>query len=240
MKIFEVIAIIFFDLIDKLIHQKKILRYFKKNKINITSYFDVGSHKGSYFDLINYNFPINQAILIEPQKNIFKIIKKKYFKNKKIKIYNFAISDKNSTQILHVNKHDLTTSLTKINKKNKYLNLKAKLFGGSINEMILSKNKINTVKLEKLIKQNKIKKIDLLKIDTEGHELQVLRGAGSSLKNKVRFVLIEFHNSNIFLKYNAKKIHKHLTNNNFELKRTFSFPFTTWEDRIYQNKKFNL
>ena len=106
--------------------------------------------------------------------------------------------------------------------------------------MILSKNKINTVKLEKLIKQNKIKKIDLLKIDTEGHELQVLRGAGSSLKNKVRFVLIEFHNSNIFLKYNAKKIHKHLTNNNFELKRTFSFPFTTWEDRIYQNKKFNL
>ena len=240
MKIFEIIAIIFFDLIDKLIHQKKILRYLKKNKINISSYFDIGSHKGSYFDLINYNFPINQAILIEPQKNIFKIIKKKYFKNKKIKIYNFAISDKNSTQILHVNKHDLTTSLTKINKKNKYLNLKAKLFGGSINEMILSKNKINTVKLEKLIKQNKIKKIDLLKIDTEGHELQVLRGAGSSLKNKVRFVLIEFHNSNIFLKYDAKKIHKHLTNNNFELKRTFSFPFTTWEDRIYQNKKFNL
>lgn len=240
MKIFEVIAIIFFDLIDKLLHQKKILRYFKKNKINITSYFDIGSHKGSYFDLINYNFSINKAILIEPQKNIFKIIKKKYFKNKKIKIYNFAISDKNGSQILHVNKHDLTTSLTKINKKNKYLNLKAKLFGGSINEMILSKNKVKTVKLEKLIKENKIKKIDLLKIDTEGHELQVLRGAGSSLKNKVRFVLIEFHNSNIFLKYDAKKIHKHLTNNNFKLKRTFSFPFTTWEDRIYQNKTFNL
>ena len=78
MKIFEVIAIIFFDLIDKLIHQKKILQYFKKNKINIISYFDIGSHKGSYFDLINYNFPINQAILIEPQKNIFKIIKKIY------------------------------------------------------------------------------------------------------------------------------------------------------------------
>ena len=39
--------------------------------------------------------------------------------------------------------------------------------------MILSKNKVKTVKLEKLIKKNKIKKIDLLKIDTEGHELQV-------------------------------------------------------------------
>ena len=87
MKIFEIIAIIFFDLIDKLLHQKKILRYLKKKKINISSYFDIGSHKGSYFDLINYNFSINKAILIEPQKNIFKIIKKKYLNNKKIKIY---------------------------------------------------------------------------------------------------------------------------------------------------------
>ena len=31
-------------------------------------------------------------------------------------------------------------------------------------------------------KKNNVKKIDLLKIDTEGHELQVLKGAGSFKK----------------------------------------------------------
>lgn len=235
MKIFEILAIIFFDLIDKLIHQRKIISFFRINKIKIYIYFDVGSHKGSYFDLINKNFILKKAILIEPQKKIYKFIKKKYSNNNKVKVLNFAASNKETNQILYINKHDLTSSLTEINKKNKYLNLKAKLFGGSIDEMILNQDKIKTLKLEKIIKNNKIKKIDLIKIDTEGHELQVLRGMGHYLKSKVKFVLIEFHNSNIFFDYDAKKIHKYLTTKNFKLKDTFKFPFTTWEDRIYQN-----
>ena len=235
MKILEILSIIFFDLIDKLIHQRKIVSYFRKNKIKINTYLDVGSHKGSYFDLINRNFIIKKAVLIEPQKKIFKFIKKKYSNNKRVKVLNCAVSDKETNQILYINKHDLTSSLTEINKKNKYLNLKAKLFGGSIDEMILNQDIIKTLKLEKIIKNNKIKQIELIKIDTEGHELNVLKGMGQFLKTKVKFMLIEFHNSNIFFDYDAKKIHKHLTTNNFKLKSTFKFPFTTWEDRIYQN-----
>ena len=60
--------------------------------------------------------------MAEPQKNIYKYIKKKYIKNRNVIIYNVAISDKNKTQTLYINKHDLTSSLTKIDKKNKYLN----------------------------------------------------------------------------------------------------------------------
>jgi len=91
-----------------------------------------------------------------------------------------------------------------------------------------------------IIKKNKISKIDLLKIDTEGHELQVLKGIGSYLKKNVNIMLIEIHNSDIFLNYNSRKIHNYLIKNEFKLKKTFKFPFTTWEDRIYQNKNFNL
>ena len=102
--------------------------------------------------------------------------------------------------------------------------------------MILNEYLINTYRLDRIIKTNNISKIDLLKIDTEGHELQVLKGTGSFLKSRVQLILIEFHNSDIFQNYDKKKIHNYLTNNNFELKNTFKFPFTTWEDRIYQNK----
>lgn len=236
MKFFEKIAILFFDLIDKFFHQKKILTQLKKNISNIEIYIDVGSHKGSYVDLIMNNFNLKKILMFEPQTNIFKFIKKKYFKDKYIKIYNCALSDKEKKQTLYINKHDLTTSLTQINKKNNYLNLKATLFGGTINDMILDEKNIKTFRLDKMIKTNNIAKIDLLKIDTEGHELQVLKGTGSFLKSKVNFILIEFHNSNIFQNYDKNKIHKYLTNNNFKLKNTFKFPFTTWEDRIYQNK----
>ena len=75
----------------------------------------------------------------------------------------------------------------------------------------------------------------MLKIDTEGHELQVLKGIESQIKN-VKYILIEFHNDKIFLEYNPKKIHNYLIKNNFVLKASFKFPFTTWEDRFYKNK----
>ncbi len=239
MKFFENIAILFFDILDKYFHQRKILFFLKKNMSEVKIYIDIGSHKGSYTDLIQKNFDLEKAIMFEPQKKIYEFIKKKYSKNKKIKIYNCAISNFEKKQALYINKHDLTTSLTKINTNNKYLNLKAKLFGGTINEMILRKNMIKTLRLDKIIHKNKVKFIDLMKIDTEGHELQVLKGAGSILKLNTKFILIEFHNSNIFENYDAKKIDKYLTKNNFILKKTFKFPFTTWEDRIYRNTRVN-
>lgn len=233
---FEKIAILFFDIIDKYFHQKKIIRYLKNYFDHVSIFFDIGSHKGTYTDLFLNNFNIKKIIMVEPQKKIFKFIKKKYKKNKNIFIYNYAISNKEKMQTLFVNKHDLTTSLSQIDKKNKYLNIKAKLFGGNIDEMILKEYKIKTVKMLKIIHLKKIKKIDVLKIDTEGHELQVLKGMESYLKKNVKCIVIEFHNSNVYLNYNASKVHQYLKNNNFILKRKFSFPFTSWEDRIYINK----
>tara|TARA_X000000950_G_scaffold204280_1_gene245940 strand:- start:1966 stop:2685 length:720 start_codon:yes stop_codon:yes gene_type:complete len=239
MNFLKKIAIFFFDILDKYIHQKKILNYLKKNLNDVEIFFDIGSHKGTYTDLIINNFDVKQVSMFEPQKTIYKFIKKKYIKNKKIKIYNQAISDKKNKQILYINKHDLTSSLSKIDKKNRYLNLKARLFGGNINDMIKKKSEVDSCKLSEIIKKSRISKIDLMKIDTEGHELQVLKGTGSFLKKNVNYMLIEIHNSDIFLNYDSKKIDNYLKKNKFILKKVFKFPFTTWEDRIYQNKNFN-
>ena len=233
------IAILFFDIIDKYYHQNKILNYLKVNCEKLEIFFDIGSHKGTYTDLIVNNFRLEKIVMVEPQKNIYKYLKQKYNRNKKVRIYNVAISDKKKMQTLYINKHDLTSSLTQIDKNNKYLNLKARLFGGTINDLIQKKYMISSYKLLDIIKNNKIRQIDLLKIDTEGHELQVLKGAGSFLKNNIKYILIEIHNSDIFLNYNAKKIDSYLKKNKFVVKKSFKFPFTTWEDRIYQNKKFN-
>ena len=78
----------------------------------------------------------------------------------------------------------------------------------------------------------KVKNYDLVKIDTEGHELEVLKGGKKFIKN-FKIILIEFRKDNVYKNYNAKKIHKLIINNNFLLKKVFKFPFTTWEDRIY-------
>ena len=76
MKILKSLAIYIFDIIDKFIHQKRILKNLKENIDEIKLLIDVGSHKGTYTDLILENFNVKQAFLFEPQKNIYKFIKK--------------------------------------------------------------------------------------------------------------------------------------------------------------------
>ena len=174
--------------------------------------------------------------MFEPQKNIFKIIKKKYNGIKSIKIFNNAASSKNTLKKIYINMHDLTSSLTKLDETNSYLKKKAKLFSSSgTNSLIKKTYSIKAIRLCDVIKKNNLKKIDLLKIDTEGHELEVLLGLGKSIKN-IHYILIEFHRDAIYYNYSPKKIHNYLTTNSFKLEDTFKFPFTYWEDRIYTNK----
>ena len=139
---------------------------------------------------------------------------------------------------MFINRHDLTSSLSALDlQNNRYLQLKAKLFGTNSSGMILQNAKVKAKKLDQIIKSNNIKIIDLVKIDTEGHELEVLQGMGKSIK-KIRYILIEFHNDEIYLSYNPGKIHRYLIKNKFILKDIYKFPFTTWEDRFYFNSKF--
>ena len=82
--------------------------------------------------------------------------------------------------------------------------------------------------------ENNILNVDLIKIDTEGHEYEVLAG----LEGKIKFIkafLIEFHDDHTYLNYSSNKIENILLKNNFFLKKKIKFPFTTWEDRLYLN-----
>lgn len=238
MKLIKYFAILFFDIIDKFIHQKKILFCLRKKIIKIDSFIDVGSHNGTYTDLIIKNFKVNKVLMFEPQKFIFKKIKKKYKYTKFIKIFNCAISSKNKLQKIYINNHDLTSSLTKLDETNPYLKRKAKLFALNNNKSLIKEAyNVKSVKLSDVIKKNNIKKINLLKIDTEGHELEVLQGLNKSIKH-TQFILIEFHRDKIYFNYNPRKIHNYLIKNNFVLEDTFRFPFTYWEDRLYKNKNF--
>ena len=228
------LAIFIFDIIDKYIHQKNILKNLKKENISIEIFLDIGAHEGKYTDLIIKNYKIKKIYMFEPQPKFFKIIQNKYKKQNKINILNYAISNKNEKKILYINKHNLTSSIKKLNSQNKYLNIKSKLFGTNLKGMIEKKILIKTVTLKNFFLKEKISNIDLIKIDTEGHEYEVLIGLGDKIK-LIKSILIEFHNNQTYLGYNSKKIEQLLKKNKFILKKTIKFPFTTWEDRIYTN-----
>ena len=228
------LAILIFDLIDHYIHQKNIIKALKKEKLKVEIFFDIGAHKGKYTDLILKEYNIKKAYLFEPQVKMFNFIKEKYKDKNFINVNSQGVSNKTESVSFYINKHNLTSSLKKLNPKNKYLNLKSKLFNTSLDGMIENNLDIKTIKLNEFFLENNILNVDLIKIDTEGHEYEVLAG----LEGKIKFIkafLIEFHDDHTYLNYSSNKIENILLKNNFFLKKKIKFPFTTWEDRLYLN-----
>ena len=59
------LAIIFFDLIDKYFHQKRIINYLKTHLKEINIFLDIGSHKGTYTDLILKNILVTEKLILK-------------------------------------------------------------------------------------------------------------------------------------------------------------------------------
>ena len=127
-----------------------------------------------------------------------------------------AVSNKKSTETVYFD-HSLS-SLNTISKEHIFFLKKA--FG--LNK--LEKKKIKTITLTKLLKKNKIRKIDFMNIDIEGSELKVLKTLNFNYFD-IKVICIEilgqfFTKRN---KINKDKIIKIFKQNNYTLKfRTFA------------------
>ncbi len=213
-------------IVDDLIHQRKIVSFLKNKKIKII--IDIGAHKGEFLKAVSKIESAEKVYSLEPQKKIYKKLLEKT-DAKRNKAYNLAISNKEGQKKLSINKLSMTSTFSKVKKKSKYYRVKKFIVG---NQKVFEKVKVK--KLDNFVKMIKIKnKIDLLKIDTEGHELEVLK-SGIKTLSKVKFILIEFRLNDMYLNYSSTKIHNFLKQNKFKLVKKFKFPLFAMEDRIYK------
>ena len=138
-----------------------------------------------------------------------------------------AVSSKKSTETVYFD-HSLS-SLNTISKEHIFFLKKA--FG--LNK--LEKRKIKTITLSKLLKKNKIRKIDFMNIDIEGSELKVLKTINFNYFD-IKVICVEVLNQ-FFTKrdkINKDKIIKILKQNNYTLK------FKTFANYVFiKNEKLN-
>ena len=93
--------------------------------------------------------------------------------------------------------------------------------------------------LDQYIHEKKITNIDLLKIDTEGHELNVLKGVEKSLDKKmVKYILLEANLTKMYKNYNIEDIENFLQRKYYKIVKKFKFPLLNFEDRLYVRKEF--
>ena len=184
--------------------------YFDKQEKNKKKFIlDVGSFDGRSIDNFLQN---NSNVMIhafEPNPSLFLKLKKKYKNNNKVILNQIALAEVNSYKNFYVNSFEETSSLKTLNRyrKRKDTNYTKKII------------KVKCMTLDRYFKIKKIKNIDLLKLDTQGNENLILKGAKSLLtKGLINFIKLEV----IFEDYYSKQskfyeIEKNFIKKNYEL-----------------------
>ena len=100
---------------------------------------------------------------------------------------------------------------------------------------VTEKIKIDVIVLDEFFNQNKLSKIDLLKIDTEGYEYKVLLGLKKNIKN-IHLIHFEHHFDDMIIKnYKFKDINNFLLKNHFKKIFKIRMKFRKSFEYIYKN-----
>lgn len=136
--------------------------------------FDVGANFGQTSIPLANAFKNSTIYAIEPSQANFDILKEKIRKKKNIKALRFGMGSERGQKKLLTNNGP---SMFRIDE----------CAGASVDHEI-----INVITLDDYCCKHSIEEIGLLKIDTEGYDLEVLKGAGSLLKlGKIKLIYTE-------------------------------------------------
>ena len=171
----------------------------------INTLIDVGSNKGQFILLSLKFFPDIKVFSFEPIKEILKK-QKKFFKfYKKIIYYNLGIGSKNEYSNFFITNRIDSSSFLKINDSKNY----------NKNYNIIEKREIRIATLDKILKEQKLVRPILMKIDVQGYELEVLRGALKILK-KIDYLILEVSKNKMYKKQPIEnEVLKFLKKNSF-------------------------
>ena len=224
-------------------HQKKIINFLKKRNIyGFDIFLDIGAHKGESIKLFASNFDISTIYSFEPNPISFQFLIKNFhtiknkFKNTNIILENFALGSSNQKILLKQISESSSSTLRDLNENSKYFKKKIFFLKNSINQNFFKEVAVNQILLSNYINKKDIQKIDFIKIDTEGYELEVLKGAKDILI-KTSYILFEHHYDDMIVKnYFFSDIHNFLKENNFKQIYKSKMPFRKTFEYIYTNK----
>jgi FkbM family methyltransferase len=194
-------------------------------------FFDIGANCGQTIKKMCNNYSNAKIHAFEPSKNCFESLKAN-FKNDAIRFHNLAIGA-NCGQ-LEFNEYSWSA-----------LNSLLKRAYGSAE--ILETYLVEVLTIDAFCRNNAVSHINLLKTDTEGYELNVLKGASEMMRqNKIQFVYVEiFFNENYIGQSSFGDIYNFLLENGFELVRFYDVLYTddgvaSKTDALFINKDFAI
>lgn len=144
---------------------------------------DVGANEGHISLAALMSYPDSRLICFEPVKNQFLQLQKNLSRYKdRVIFYNIALSDQTGQADIKITNYHLANCLSPPSDFYKRMNPTIEVIGTE--QVLLSR-------LDDISSEFPAQSIDILKIDVEGHELNVLNGGENFLRSHVDTILIE-------------------------------------------------
>lgn len=151
---------------------------------------DIGAYKGAFGELVRSIYPGSEVIMFEPSPEAYKNLLENFPKQT---IHNYGISEKNYSENFVIYKD--CPSL------NRVTDLKQST----------EKDEVIEIDLKNIDSLYSDKEIDICKIDTEGLEFKVLKGAENLLiEKKIKFIFFECGSTFLAKGYELKEVLKYL------------------------------
>ena len=175
-------------IVDQFSNSFRLVLSFKEK--NIDYVFDVGANEGQFAkDLRYYGFE-KKILSFEPVLTIHEKLVKNSLNDEKWEIYEpIALGNKSSKNEINISQNSVSSSL---------LNMTSEHLESAPESKFIGKQSIMEKKLDDIFFDLNIKEKKLfLKIDTQGYEYEVLKGAEEVLK-KFKGVLVEVSLTNLY------------------------------------------
>jgi FkbM family methyltransferase len=225
-------------------YQKQIINFFKNtsnSEYNVI--IDIGAHKGE--TILNFlrNFKIQNIYSFEASSETYKNleiniekIRSKYYKTN-IEIFNEGIGNSREQKIFNELPDSNSSTFNSIDQNSSYFKRKNRILSLFFKKkFIIKRNFVSQIKLSDFIEKKKIKSVSILKIDTEGYELEVIKGLDKAIQI-VKFIYFEHHYDNMIKKnYKFSDIHDFLLTNGFKRVFKVKMPLRKSFDYIYEKK----
>lgn len=223
------------ELNEAILFYPKLKRFYKKALPNNPRIFDVGANKGQSADFFLSIRPNAEITSFEPNPSLYKFLTTKYQSRKSVTLVNKGVSNAKQLLTFYINKLDLTSSFEPLNPESKYLAKKAKVMGVKPEDIISESIEIETIALRDYIQDLGIKQIDLLKIDTEGHELKCLSGLFPIEGCNIDRIQIENHQDDMYKTLDSfESIQSLLVENGYQVEAKIKHGFGDFYEVIFQ------
>lgn len=168
---------------------------------------DVGANVGDYIAEILQCFPNAQIFAFEPHPRSYSSMAERFAtRTDRIHLHNLAVGSEAG---------ELTLYDYQVNEGSGHATFYADIIT-KIHKGNLARNSVQVVRLDDFFDAHGIQYVDLLKIDTEGHELDVLKGASRFInEQRISIIQFEFNEMNVFSRVFLRDFYQILQNFEF-------------------------